>query len=84
MASGMPTGNVDTTVPIVRFRAYNNVEYEIEAPEAPKEVGAAFQVAYDPAQPSGGRGVERVPKVLLPILMLAFGVVLAAVAAFRG
>ena len=83
-AGGIDTGNVDRLVPIVRFRAANNVEYEIEAPEAPMEVGAIVAVAYDPAQPSGGRGVARAPKVLLPILMLAFGVVLAGVAASRG
>ena len=60
-AGGIDTGNVDRLVPIVRFRAANNVEYEIEAPEAPMEVGAIVAVAYDPAQPSGGRGVARAP-----------------------
>ena len=82
-ASGTPTGNVDVLVPIVRFRAANSIEYEIEAQEAPMEVGAAFQVAYDPELPSGGRGVERVPKVGIPIFLLVVGIVLAAVGAIR-
>jgi hypothetical protein len=83
-ASGMSTGNVDTTVPIVRFRAGNGVEYEIEAPEAPMTVGAVVEVAYDPALPSGGRGVERVPKVGIPVALLVVGAILVAVGASRG
>ena len=83
-AAGMPTGNVDASIPIVRFRASNNVEYEIEAPEAPMEVGATFEVAYDPASPSAGRGVKRMPKVALPIVLLAGGAILAAIGAGRG
>lgn len=83
-AAGNSTGNVDALVPIARFRASNEVEYEIEAPEAPMEVGAAVEVAYDPELPSAGRGVERAPKVAIPILLMVFGAVLAAVGASRG
>ena len=60
-AVGNPTGTRYITVPVVRFRAANGTDYEIDAPEAPMTVGAAVQVAYDPAQPSGGRAVDRTP-----------------------
>lgn len=50
-------------LPIVRFTAANGVEYEIDAPDAPRAVGATVAVAYDPALPSSARPVERVRKV---------------------
>ena len=83
-ASGNSTGNTDLLIPMVRFRATNNIEYEVEAPEAPREVGVVFEVAYDPALPSYGRGVERVPKIAIPIFLLVLGAVLVAVGASRG
>jgi hypothetical protein len=52
-----PTGDDDnvSTVPVVRFRAANGVEYEFDADDAPSRVGAAVPVAYDPALPSTAR-----------------------------
>jgi hypothetical protein len=80
-ATGNSADPGGTTVPIARFRAANGVEYEVEAPEAPKEIGAKVEVAYDPALPSHGRGVERVSKVALPIGLIVVGAALAAAGA---
>ena len=77
------SGPSQRLVPMVRFRATNGVEYEVEADEIEREVGIPVEIAYDPALPSDGRAVKRVPKVGLPVLMILFGVVLAAVAASR-
>lgn len=61
---------------IVRFRASNGVEYEIDAPEAPMEVGAVVAVAYDPEEPSGGRLVKRTPKIGCAVGLFVIGVIL--------
>lgn len=63
-------------VPIVRFRAANGVEYEIDAPDAPRKVGTPVEVAYEPASPSSGRAVERVPKIGCAVVVLVIGIAL--------
>jgi len=80
-ASGMSTDPVYLSVAVVRFRAANGLEYEIDAPEAPRQIGTVVEVAYDPALPSGGRGVERTPKIGPSVVLLAVGAVLIAVGA---
>src|SRR5688572_2636419 len=82
-ASGMPTDAAGVVTRVVRFRAANKIEYEIDAPEAPRELGTEVEVAYDPALPSGGRGVERVPKILIPVVLLVLGAILVAIGASR-
>ena len=82
-AAGMPTGTAEAVVAVVRFRAANRIEYEIDAEEVPLEVGRAVPVAYDPALPSGARAVERAPKVAIPIALLAIGAGLAVIGAMR-
>ncbi|HYI09696.1 MAG TPA: DUF3592 domain-containing protein [Thermoanaerobaculia bacterium] len=64
------------TVPIVRFRAADGVEYEIDAADAPKTVGAPLQVAYDPNLPSGARPVPRTRKIGCSVVLLAIGIFL--------
>ena len=80
-AAGFSTGTHYRAVPVVRFQAPNGVEYEIDADEAPNEIGAEVEVAYDPAQPSGARAVQRVPKIGLCIPLIVVGGALAAYAA---
>ncbi len=63
-------------VPIVRFRAVNGVEYEIDAPGGAGKVGAPIQVAYDPALPSDGRVVPRTRKLGCVVVILAIGIAL--------
>ena len=71
------SGGVET--PVVRFRATNNVEYEVDAPEAPRDAGSVVEVAYDPAMPSGGRAVPRTPKLAAPVFLLVVGAILVGV-----
>ena len=82
-AAGMSTDAAGVLTPVVRFRAANNIEYDIDAPEAPREVGTEVEVAYDPALPSGGQGVDRAPKILIPIVLIVLGAILVAVGASR-
>ena len=83
-AMGNSTGTRYITVPVVRFRAANGSDYEIDAPEAPMTVGAPVQVAYEPAQPSGGRAVDRTPKIGCAVVLLVLGVVLVVLGSVRG
>ncbi|GMU63738.1 MAG: hypothetical protein AMXMBFR36_00120 [Acidobacteriota bacterium] len=83
-AAGMPTDPASTTIPVLRFRALDDLEYEIDAPEAPSEVGAVVAIAYDPALPSAGRAVERTPKIGCALLLLLVGAILLGVGASRG
>ncbi len=71
------------SVAVVRFRAANGIEYEIDSPEGPMELGAVVSVAYDPALPSDGRAVDRTPKIAFAVLLLALGAILIAVALTR-
>ncbi|MEO7973806.1 MAG: DUF3592 domain-containing protein [Thermoanaerobaculia bacterium] len=70
-------------VAVVRFRASNGIEYEIDSPEGPMDLGAVVPVAYDPALPSDGRTVDRAPKIAFAVLLLALGAILVAVALTR-
>ncbi|HEY5611771.1 MAG TPA: DUF3592 domain-containing protein [Thermoanaerobaculia bacterium] len=63
-------------MPIVRFRAANGVEYEVDAPSAPHEVGTPQQVAYDPASPTDARVVARPRKHGCAVVLLAAGIAL--------
>ena len=81
---GNSTGTAETRVSVVRFRASDNIEYEIDAPEIPLELGRVVEVAYDAEQPSGGRAVERAPKIAIPVFLVLLGAGLAAFAASRG
>ena len=83
-AMGHSTGTRYITIPVARFRATNGIEYEIDAPEAPMTVGAPVQVAYDPALPSGGRVVDRTPKIGCAVVLLVLGVILVAIGSSRG
>lgn len=71
-------------VPIVRFTAANGVEYEFDAPGAPRDANARVQVAYDPALPSSARMVERQGKPGCTVLLLIAGVCLIAAGILRG
>lgn len=82
-ASGTPTGRAVSMVSIVRFRAANGVEYEIDAPEAPLEIGCVVQVAYVPALPSEARAIERTPKVGCAAFLLVVGVILVVIGISR-
>ena len=82
-AGGGSADPAQIATPVVRFRAANGVEYEIDAVEAPQEVGAVVEVAYDPALPSGGRAVGRTIKILLPVVLIVLGAALLAVAVSR-
>lgn len=82
-ASGMSTGTHYTTVPVVRYRAANRIEYEIDAPEAPSEIGSAVEVAYDPELPSEARAVMRTPKVGCSVFLVIVGLVLVAIGIYR-
>lgn len=70
-------------VSVVTFRASNGVEYAFDAPDAPRTVGAAVDVAYDPAAPSGALLVTRVPKIGCSVVLLLAGVALIVAAFFR-
>ncbi len=83
-AMGNSTSPTKATIPVVRFRALNGVEYEIDAPEVPHQVGAVVAIAYDPALPSGGRAVVRVPKIGCAVPLLIAGAILVAVGANLG
>jgi len=63
-------------VPVVRFRAKNGGEYEFDAPDAPGEVGAAVEVAYDPEVPSTARTVVMLRRGGCVAVMFVAGVVL--------
>jgi hypothetical protein len=39
-------------------------------------LGAPVQVAYDPAEPSGGRAVDRVPKIGCAVILFVLGAIL--------
>jgi hypothetical protein len=82
--AGIPADPATETVPVVRFRALDDIEYEIDAPEAPRQVGSVVAVAYDPALPSGGRAVVRSPKVGCAALLLLVGLLVLAVGASLG
>lgn len=82
-ADGTSNDPAALLVAVVRFRASNGIEYEIDAPEGPKELGAVVSVAYDPALPSDGRAVDRTPKIAFAVLLLALGALLFAVALSR-
>ncbi len=82
-ADGRSNDPESLSVAVVRFRATNGVEYEIDSPEGPMELGAVVAVAYDPAQPADGRAVDRTPKIALAVLLLALGGILIAVALRR-
>lgn len=77
-SAGMPSGENAVRVPVVRFRAANGIEYEIDAPDAPTEIGSVVQVAYEPAQPSGARAVSRTPKIGCAVVLVIIGVALVA------
>lgn len=64
------------SVPIVRFRASDGVEYEIDAANVRRRVGIAVMVAYDPASPSSGLPVAYTPKVGCSIVLAVIGIVL--------
>jgi hypothetical protein len=83
-AAGLPTDPASTRTPVVRFRARDGVEYEIDAPEAPARIGATVALAYDPALPSDGRAIERTPKIGCAALLLLAGALLVAIGANRG
>jgi hypothetical protein len=78
-AAGMPTDPNVSLVPVVRFRAANGIEYEIDAPEAPATIGSVVQVAYDPALPSGARAIDRTPKVGCAVVLFVAGVALVVI-----
>lgn len=63
-------------VPIVRFKAADGVEYEVDAPDAPAKVGTIVAIAYDPALPSDARAIQRTPRIGCAVMLLAVGVVL--------
>jgi hypothetical protein len=64
------------SVPVVRFRAANGVEYEVDASDSHHKEGTPLEVAYDPALPSGGRVVARTKKIGCAGVLLAIGVFL--------
>jgi hypothetical protein len=82
-ASGMPADPAAALVPVVRFRAANGIEYEIDAPDAPAQIGAAVQVAYEAAEPSGARAVERPLKIGCVVFLLVAGLLLVAIGISR-
>jgi hypothetical protein len=82
-AAGMPTDAAATTVPVVRFRTADGLEYEIDAPDAPTEIGSRVEIAFEPGQPSAARAVERPPKIGCAVVLLAVGIVLLAVGLSR-
>lgn len=82
-AAGMPTGPNVFTVPVVRFRAANGIEYEIDGPEATREIGSVVQVAYAPALPSDARVVDRTPKVGCAIGIFVVGAILVVLGISR-
>jgi hypothetical protein len=53
------SGDRKRTVPVVRFRASDGVEYEFDDHCAPRQVGASVEIAYDPTLPSGARVANR-------------------------
>ena len=67
-----------TTVPVVRFKAANGVEYEFDAPGAPLKVGTPVAVAYDPALPSSARTLVRTRRIGCAAILLIAALVLAA------
>ncbi len=72
-----PTSSDDiATVPIVRFRAANGIEYEFDAGDAPQKLGAPVVVAYDPDLPSTAYLVERTKKLGCAVLFAAAGLFL--------
>lgn len=70
-----PTGDEDnvSSVPVVRFKAANGVEYEFDAGDAPSHVGSVVQVAYDPALPSTARVESQRRKLGCVVFVLAGG-----------
>ena len=70
------------TVPVIRFRAANGVEYEFDAPRAPKSAGTKVQVAYDPGMPSTAELVVTARQVGCAALMGAIGIALILFALF--
>jgi hypothetical protein len=75
-ADGTSSDPAFTLVPVVRFRADNGFEYEIDAPEAPSTIGSVVEVAYAPSEPSGARAVARKPKVGCTVFLFVFGLAL--------
>lgn len=73
-----PTGDEEhvSTVPVVRFKAANGVEYEFDAGDAPSRVGAVVQVAYDPALPSTARVESQRRKLGCVVFVLVVGLAL--------
>ena len=69
------------TVAVVRFKAHDGVEYEIDAPGAPKTPGLSVEVAYDPEMPSTARLVAQRGHAGCTIVFL-LAALAAAVAAF--
>lgn len=82
-AVGTPSAPSVFLMPVVRFRAANGIDYEIDAPDAPKEIGCVVKVAYEPAQPSGARAVSRPPKIGCAVVLFVVGVMLVAVGISR-
>lgn len=80
----MPSDPGTRTVAVVRFRALNGVEYEIDAPEAPHRISDVIAVAYDPVLPSGDRAVARTPRVGRTAIFLLIGVIALVAAETRG
>jgi len=83
-AGGMPSDPNVHVVPVVRFRAADGIEYEIDAPDAPTEIGTVVQVAYEPALPSGARAIDATPKIGCAVVLLALGLTLLAIGISRG
>lgn len=78
-AAGVSTGTNVGMVPVARFRADDGIEYEIDAPEAPAEIGFVILVAYEPGRPSGARVVSRTPKIGCAVVLFVVGVMLVAI-----
>lgn len=68
------TGDRVDRVAVVRFRAANGVEYEVDSPDAPSEPGAAVQVAYDAASPSTAVVVHRRQNYGCAVILVVVGV----------
>ena len=70
-------------VPIVRFRAADGVEYEIDAPDAPRTIGAAVPVGYELASPSSARPLQRTRRLGCAAFLLVVGIALIAIGLAR-
>jgi len=78
LSRNAPTSEDDyrtSRMPIVRFRANDGVEYEIDARDAGKP-GSPVRVAYDPAAPSSAQPVESVRRLGCSVVLLVIGVFL--------